>query len=790
MASRTDVPEETRTRDFIRQIVAEDLRAGKHEEVVTRFPPEPNGFLHIGHAKSILLNFGIAEEFGGRCNLRFDDTNPVTEDVRYVDAIVEDVRWLVGGIGAGPLFASDYFERMYALAEFLIREGQAYVDSQSEREIRENRGTVMEPGRLSRFAERAPEESLELFRRMRAGEFPDGAHVLRARIDMASKNMLLRDPLLYRIRHAHHHRTGEEWCIYPMYDFAHTVEDAIEGITHSLCTLEFDVNRPLYDWVAERWVEHVRSEGGEPTRPRQIEFARLQLEYTVMSKRKLLTLVSEGRVAGWDDPRMPTLAGLRRRGVTPQAIRTFGEMIGVTKANTRIDVGKLEYAIRDDLNQRAPRLMGVMDPLKVVITNYAEGESETFEAPVWPHDVPKEGSRPLPFTGTLWIDRDDFREDPPEGFHRLVPGGEVRLRYAYVIRCDEVVRGDDGEVTELRCSYLPETRGGANPEGRRVKGTIHWVSATHALPLEMRLYDRLFSESDPEAEGADFREGLNPESLVVVPEALVEPAVAALDPGLHVQLERVGYFFTDPVDSRPMRPVLNRTVTLRDTWAAREDAAGGGAPPSREEKRQAREREKERERERGGGARQEPERLPELQKRREVYEREMQLEPHEAEVLTRDAASADLFEAGVRAGATPQLLANWIVHELPRELGERDVTTLPFGGPEMAELAALIEDGTVSSTGGRQVLGEMVKGGGRPEEIVERLDLRQVSDQDALEKLVADALAANPGKVEEYRSGRTGLLGFFVGQVMRASGGSANPQVVKEMLDERLGAPR
>jgi glutaminyl-tRNA synthetase len=771
----------TASRDFIRQEVDEDLRTGRYDRVVTRFPPEPNGYLHIGHAKAMLVSAGVAEEYDGRFNLRFDDTNPVTEETRYVDSIVEDVRWLGCDFGEGPLFASDYFERMYALAEWLIGEGHAYVDSQSEEEIRENRGTVTRPGVPSRFRERSAEESLALFRQMRSGKHPDGSHVLRARIDMASENMLLRDPLLYRIRHAHHHRTGDAWCIYPMYDYAHTVEDAIEGITHSLCSLEFEVHRPLYDWVADRWVEFVRAEGGEPVRPRQIEFARLALDYTVMSKRKLGALVSEGRVAGWDDPRMPTLAGLRRRGVTPEAIRAFNEMIGVTKANTRIDVGKLEYAIRDDLNHRAPRLMGVLDPLKVVITNWPEGETETFDAPLWPRDVPREGSRPLPFSGEVWIDRDDFREDPPAGFRRLVPGGEVRLRYAYVIRCDEVVRGDDGAITELRCSYLPETRGGANPEGRRVKGTIHWVSAAQAVPVEVRLYDRLFRDPDPEAHG-DFHEALNPDSLRVVPGALVEPAVAELPAGEHVQLERVGYFFADPEDSRPGRPVLNRTVTLRDAWSAREEAGGDAGA---ERKPAAR---PEPSAQPGpAGAPQIPERSPALQARRERYEREMEVDASTAEVLTREEDSADLFESGIGAGAPARPLANWIVHELPRELDGREIADLPFAGPGLAALVRLVEEEVVSSSGAREVLAEMVRSGGDPEAIVDRKGLRQVSDESALEALVDEALAANPGKVEAYRGGQTGLLGFFMGQVMRASGGSANPQVVREILAQRLG---
>jgi len=549
-------------RDFIRAIIAEDVRAGRHGgRVVTRFPPEPNGFLHIGHAASINLNFSIAQEFpNARCHLRFDDTNPETEDIRYVEAAIEDIRWLGFDWGEHLYFASDYFEQMYGYAEELILKGLAYVDSSSEEEIRESRGTVTEPGRPTPYRDRSVKENLELFRRMRAGEFPDGAHVLRGKIDLASPNMLMRDPIFYRIRHSPHYRHGNRWCIYPLYDFAHPIEDALECVTHSICTLEFENNRELYDWIVENT--------SVPCRPRQYEFARRNVDYTITSKRKLLQLVREGHVAGWDDPRMPTIAGMRRRGVTPEALRAFADMIGIGKAESRADIGKLEYAIRADLNHRAPRVLCVLRPLKVVITNYPEGQVETFDAPYWPHDVPKEGSRPVPFSRELYIERDDFMENPPRGFHRLAPGREVRLRYAYIIRCDEVVKDASGEIVELRCSYDPESRGGATPDGRKVKGTIHWVSAAHALPCEVRLYDRLFTVPEPDAdEDVDFLTYLNPESLVVIPDALIEPSVAGDPPGARYQFERLGYFFEDPVDSRRDRRVYNRTVTLRDGWA-------------------------------------------------------------------------------------------------------------------------------------------------------------------------------------------------------------------------------
>ncbi|MBA3970520.1 MAG: glutamine--tRNA ligase/YqeY domain fusion protein, partial [Gemmatimonadetes bacterium] len=489
----------TASRDFIREIIDEDLRSGKHGgRIVTRFPPEPNGYLHIGHAKSIALNFGIAAETGGRCHLRFDDTNPETEDIHYVESIIDVVKWLGYDWGPHLYFAADYFDDMYAYAEFLVQEGMAYVDSSTEEEIRELRGTVTEPGRPSTYRDRSPEENLELFRRMRAGEFGNGAHVLRAKIDLSAPNMLLRDPVIYRIRHAHHYRTGDRWCVYPLYDYAHPIEDAIEGITHSLCTLEFENNRALYDWVVEGWQHFERSRGRVPYQPRQYEFARGNLEYTVVSKRKLLELVKGGHVSGWDDPRMPTLAGLRRRGVTPEAIRAFWERMGIAKTENRIEIGALEFAIRDDLNPRVPRVLCVLRPLRVTITNYPEDQTEQLEAPYYPHDVPREGTRKLPFSRVLYIDRDDFMEKPPKGYFRLAPGREVRLRYAYMITCNEVVRDSTGEVVELRCTYDPETRGGHAPDGRTVKGTIHWVSAEHSLSCEVRLYDRLFAVPNPD----------------------------------------------------------------------------------------------------------------------------------------------------------------------------------------------------------------------------------------------------------------------------------------------------
>jgi len=546
---------ETTSLDFIRTIIVEDRAAGKNEgRVVTRFPPEPNGYLHIGHAKSICLNFGVAREFNGRCNLRFDDTNPAKEETEYVESIQDDVRWL--GFEWDSLhFASDYFEQLYEFAVHLIRRDMAYVDSLTADQIRGYRGTLTQPGKESPFRSRSVDENLDMFARMRAGAFEDGAHVLRAKIDMASPNINMRDPVLYRIRRAHHHRTGDTWCIYPMYDFAHPPSDALEHITHSLCTLEFEDHRPLYDWLVENLPV--------PSRPRQIEFARLNLTYTVMSKRRLLELVQEGHVNGWDDPRMPTIVGMRRRGYTPESLRNFCDRIGVAKRENVVDVALLEHAVREDLNQRAPRLMGVLDPIRVVIENYPEDLVEEFAIANNPEDVAA-GSRRVPFARELFIERDDFMEDPPKKFFRLAPGREVRLRGAYLVTCTGVEKDDQGRVTGLRCAYDPATHGGDAPDGRKVKATLHWVAAKTALDVEVRLYDRLFTSENPGAKG-DYRTDLNPASLKVRIVKL-EPSGASAAAGDRFQFERLGYFCVDP-DSRQGRLVFNRTVTLKDAWA-------------------------------------------------------------------------------------------------------------------------------------------------------------------------------------------------------------------------------
>ena len=557
----------TPTTDFIRDIVAEDQRTGKHGgRVLTRFPPEPNGCLHIGHAKSICLNFGVAADFGGLCNLRLDDTNPTKEEVEYVESIEEDVRWLGFDWGDRKFYASDYFESLYQFAEQMIRDGHAYVDNLSADQARDHRGTLTEPGRNSPSRERDPDESLDLFRRMRAGEFPNGAYILRAKIDMAAPNMNMRDPTLYRIRHAAHHRTGDAWCIYPTYDYAHPLSDAIEGVTHSLCTLEFEDHRPLYDWV----IEHTR----QPSRPQQIEFARLNLSYTVTSKRKLLALVEQRIVSGWDDPRMPTISGVRRRGFTPEAIRDFCGRIGVAKKENIVDVALLEHTVREDLNRRAQRALAVIRPLKVVIENYPEDRDERIDAVNNPED-PAAGTRTLPFSREIYIERDDFMESPPKKFFRLSPGREVRLRYAYILKCERAVRDAAGVVTELRCTYDPESLSGATA-ARRVKGTIHWVSAPQARDAEVRVYDWLFQSADHGEGGRDPLQDLNPSSLERVTGCKIEPALAEAPPGSRFQFERLGYFCVDP-DSQLGAPVFNRTVTLRDSWARISARAGSPA---------------------------------------------------------------------------------------------------------------------------------------------------------------------------------------------------------------------
>ncbi|MDX2107972.1 MAG: glutamine--tRNA ligase/YqeY domain fusion protein [Candidatus Melainabacteria bacterium] len=568
MSSTAPVP--VKPSDFIRDIINDDLEAKRHQKVITRFPPEPNGFLHIGHAKSICLNFGLALDYreklpnsGTRCHLRFDDTDPVKEDTLFEEGIQADVRWL-GFEWDGFYHASDYFEKMYEYGEHLIKSGKAYVCSQTDAEIKEYRGDVKTPGKHSPYRDRSVEENLDLFSRMRKGEFKDSEHVLRAKIDMANPNMKMRDPMLYRIRHTKHHMTGDKWCIYPMYDYAHPISDALEGITHSICTLEFENNRELYDWVIDNLMDYAKF----PSRPRQYEFARLNLNYTVMSKRRLLELVEGKHVRGWDDPRLPTIAGMRRRGITPEAIRNFCASVGIAKANSTVDMNQLDFFIRDDLNHRAPRVMAVLKPVKVVIENYPENKTEELEASYWPHDVPKEGTRKVPFTREIYIEQDDFMLEPPKDYFRLAPGKEVRLRYAYLITCTDVVKDANGNVTEIRARYDEEVKPGDNPVGRKVKGTIHWVSATDNVDAEVRLYDRLLlDEAPPTGKDSDFLDAINPNALQVLTGCKLERSLCESKPGDRFQFERQGYFIADEKDSKPGSLVFNRIVTLKDSWA-------------------------------------------------------------------------------------------------------------------------------------------------------------------------------------------------------------------------------
>lgn len=762
------------TPNFITEIIDADIEAGRVDRVVTRFPPEPNGYLHIGHAKAICLDFGVAEDYGGITYLRFDDTNPVTEDPEFVEAIKGDVRWL-GFEWEEVRHASDYFGRLYEMALQLIELGDAYVDSSTEEEIREQRGTVTEPGVHSPYRERSVEENLDLFTRMRKGEFAPGEQVLRAKIDMAHPNMKMRDPILYRIVDAEHYRTGAEWPIYPMYDFAHPLSDAIEGITHSLCTLEFENNRAVYDWLVERLVTGVR--------PHQYEFARLELEYTVVSKRKLMRLVEAGLVAGWDDPRMPTLAALRRRGVTPEAIREFANRVGVAKANSRTDLALLDSAIRDDLNAKAPRVMAVLDPLKVTLTNVAEDELLEVDAPYWPPDVEGDGSRSVPLTRTVLIERDDFALEPPAGFRRLAPGRAVRLRHALVIRCDEVVKDDDGNVVELRCHAF---RDGEEPEGEKVWAALHWVSESAGLPFTARLYEPLFVVPNPDAAEGDLLDHVNENALREV-KGFIEPSVADDDPGTRYQFERLGYFWRDPVDGRgpadagaeeaggaPL--VFNRIVALKDAWARQQSRTE--APPARRERRAAAQPDADA----GGGGRFTEERLSASE--RPLYERLIEvdgLQPDDAGLLATRPALHEFYAATVAAGADARSSANWVVNDVARVLGTEGLKLTPTA---LAALIRLVDSGTITGRVAKELFEEAVEGAD-PERLVEERGLETV-DEAAVRRAVEEAVGAHPEEVAAYRDGKKGLRGFFVGQVMRATNGRAEPQLVQRLVSEAL----
>ncbi|HLL23133.1 MAG TPA: glutamine--tRNA ligase/YqeY domain fusion protein [Kofleriaceae bacterium] len=755
--------------DFIRDIIDADLAAGRHQRVATRFPPEPNGYLHIGHAKSICLNFGIAQDYQGTCNLRYDDTNPTKEDVEYVESIEADVRWL-GFAPTAVLFSADYFGKMYELAERLVHEGKAYVCDLDDEQIRVYRGSLTEAGKPSPDRDRSVDENLDLLRRMRAGEFPDGARTLRAKIDMASPNMKMRDPLLYRIRHAHHHRSGDAWCIYPMYDWAHPIEDAIEGITHSICTLEFENNRELYDWV----LDHT---GPWNPRPRQYEMARLALDYTVMSKRKLLQLVEGNHVSGWDDPRMPTIAGMRRRGYSPDAIRAFADMIGVAKANSMVDIGKLEYCVRDDLNQNAPRVLGVLRPIEVELVDAA---GTTLQAPYFPADVGKPGAREVAIGDRIYIDRDDWRDEAPADYRRLAPGRTVRLRHAFCITATEVTkRGPGGEVLGLRATVHADTLGGKNPsDGSKVWGVIHWVDAATSVTAEVRLYDRLFRTAKPEEGGANFLDSLDPKSLEIVHGARIEASLANAVVGTRYQLERVGYFIVDQ-DSTSDRLVLNRIITLAAAVAEKAVAEELSVEPKVDKSPKSKTR---------------PKGKTPAEYRAETRARDATLAkdyervagmvgPDAADLLTGDRVTATLFVETIAHANYPEIAAKWIINELPRALDGKELAAVALPASELAQLVVAIAKGDLSAAAGKTILAEMVRGhsfsaGRTALDDVPKVDLRTAIDQ---------VIGANRDKAAQYNAGKTGLLGFFVGQVMKTAPG-ANPTEVNEQVKQALGA--
>lgn len=749
---------------FIRDIIDADVKAGRYGgRVVTRFPPEPNGYLHVGHAKSIVLNFGVAKEFGGQTFLRMDDTNPTTEDEKYVRSIQEAVHWLGFDWGDRMRYASDYFDQMYVWAEQLIGQGDAYVCSLSEEQMRQTRGTVTEPGTESPYRTRSVVENLDLFRRMKAGEFEDGKHTLRAVIDMSHPNMKLRDPPLYRIRHAHHYRTGDKWCIYPLYDFAHCLSDAIEGITHSVCTLEFENNRPLYDWILQKV--------GIVDPPHQYEFARLNLTRTVMSKRKLNSLVKDGFVSGWDDPRLPTLLGMKRRGITPEALRRFCEEIGVAKANSLLELERLESVVRDDLEQRSPRAMAVLDPLRVVITNYPQDREETFDVPAWPEEAGRDDRRAVPFSQVVYVERSDFEKVPPKGWHRLAPGAEVRLRHAYLIRCDEVVEDADGRVVELRCSYDPESRGGQAPDGRRVRGTLHWVSGAHAVDAEVRLYDDLFTTDVPDdvEEGVDWRQTLNPDSIIVK-QAKLEPSLSGATGNDRFQFERQGFFVVDE-DSSPGKLVFNRTLALRDTFAKKKaapvaaKASARAAAPVRDDR---------------------AERLSAEQAAAFARFTSLGLSKEDALVLASEAELGAFFNESLKAYDAPKSLVRWVANELARETKNKALSTLPITPGSVAQLARLVDEGQVAGTAAKEVFDTLVRQGGDAAQIVQAKGLSRLSDE-ALAALVDEVLAKHPDEAERCRAGAKNLFGFFMGQVVRASGGRADAQAVRAELARKLG---
>jgi len=745
------------SKDFLRTIVEEDLKSGKYKEITTRFPPEPNGFPHIGHAKSICINFGIADDYNGHCNLRMDDTNPTKEDTKYVEALKDAVEWLGFEWGDNVHFTSDYFPKIYDYAIELIKMGKAYVDSVNEEEMRELRGTVTEAGKRSKYAKRSVEENLDLFKRMKNGEFKDGEHVLRAKIDMSAANMKMRDPLLYRIRHAHHFRAGDEWSIYPMYDFAHCLSDYIEGVSHSICTLEFENNRDIYNWVLDTL-------GLKTARPYQHEFARLGINYTVMSKRKLLELVEGGQVSGWDDPRMPTIAGYKRRGYTPESILNFCDQIGIAKANSMVDVAQLEFCIRDDLNTKVPRVMVVLDPLKVTIENY-EG-SEELEASYYPDDVPKEGTRKIPFSKEIYIERDDFSQNPPKDYFRLTPEQSVRLKHAYIITCKEIIKDDNGNIIEIKADYHPDSKSGSDTSGIKVKSAIQWVDAKTAKTVEVRVYDRLYSSETPEG-----LEDLNPNSLTVIKNALIEPAVITQKPDERFQFERHGYFYADPIDYTNEKPVFNKIVGLKDSWGKKKKTIDSSPKPQTKK------------------VQVDGEVVPMSQEQQTLFDKytsEFGLNSEIANTLARDEQLSSFYEESLAVLKSPVNLANIITNEVARELKQMQVNELKFNANQIAELVKMVDDEIISNKIAKSVFEDIVKSGENPVQIVEAKGLIQISDPAKISPIIDEIIAKNPDNVAKFKAGNTKLLGFFVGQVLKTTGGKANPKVVNSLVAEKL----
>ena len=746
------------SKNFLQAIVKEDLQSGKYKEIITRFPPEPNGFPHIGHAKSIFVNFGIARDYKGHCNLRMDDTNPTKEDTKYVEALKDAVKWLGYDWDGSVRFTSDYFPKLYDYAIRLIEMGKAYVDSLTEEEIRKYRGTVTEAGKRSKYANRSVEENLDLFRKMKKGEFKEGEHILRAKIDMSASNMKMRDPLLYRIRHAHHFRTKDEWAIYPMYDFAHCLSDYIEGITHSICTLEFENNREIYDWILDTLEL-------EPPRPYQYEFARLNINYTVMSKRKLLELVQGGYVDGWDDPRLPTIAGYRRKGYTPEAILTFCDQIGVAKANSVVDVSQLEFCIRDDLNKKVPRVLCVLNPLKVTIENY-DGFEE-IDAPYYPHDVPKNGSRKLPFSREIYIEREDFQENPPKGYYRLTPNQPVRLRHGYIIECKEVIKDSKGNITEIKAKYYPNSKSGSDTSGIKVKSAIQWVSAKEAKKAEVRLYDRLFSCENPEG-----IEDINPNSLKVIKNALIEPAPITDKPDERFQFEREGYFYADPLDYRDEKPVFNKIVGLKDSWAKKKKKTVQNKTETQTKK-----------------VHKEGSVAPMSEAQQALFDRytlEFKLNSEVANTLARDEYLSSFYEEAKATLDSSVNLANMVANEVAREAKERETDKLKFTPKQVAELVKMIDEEIISNKIAKQVFEEMAKSGENPAKIVKNRGLVQISNPSEILPIIDEIIAKNPENVAKFKAGNSKLLGFFVGQVLKATKGKANPKIVNELVAKKL----